>query len=109
MEAGFFQPAYVRLGTGMAPAHPGPLDVQVAVVRTGPRLVADDGEQVAAGAEPGVDLTEQRQMLIQGQVDDGVERDDGREAPGFEVQRHDIRTDKPGGGHELLRAPNLHF
>src|SRR5437870_6366688 len=77
LKTGFFEPGNVGRTIGVAPVHRRAMPI---VLGASPGTGSHRREQVPAGSEPPVDVPEDRRLLIQRQVDDGIEGDDRSKA-----------------------------
>src|SRR3982074_259770 len=91
-ESGFFEPGKVRISVGMAPRHWRAVPV---LFSPRPRPGPDGREQVPTWPEPLTQLLKHAALLVDRDVNDREEGNDGHEALGSEL----------GVGHVLAEEP----
>jgi hypothetical protein len=90
------EPGKIRLGVGVLPEH---RRTEV-VLDAGPMLMADDRQEEATGTQRGEDARQEIALVLEWDVNQGVEADDRFEALGFEHEVDDVAADEGRLRHE---------
>lgn len=99
------QPSEVRGVVGVVPEH---RDTEV-LLGPGPLDGSDDGEEQAARSEPPVQTREQHALILERDMDEGVEAHDRVEGGGREVDDGQVLTCERPARDELAGSADLHL